>query len=98
MLMMQHDEEVTIMIVGASKLSEMTESCETAFSVKDIAITKARAVNHPSTSTRSRTSGQHMTVVAKVMMLTVMTIHASKRRELTDAEEERLLSSMILHQ
>jgi hypothetical protein len=30
--------------------------------------------------------------------LTLMTIHASKRRELMDAEEERLLSSMILHQ
>jgi hypothetical protein len=30
--------------------------------------------------------------------LTLMTIHASKRRELTDAEEERLLSPMILHQ
>jgi hypothetical protein len=38
----------------------------------DTAITKTRAVNHPSMSMRTWMSGQHVTMVAKVMMLTVM--------------------------
>ena len=58
----QRKREEEEMMKGPSALSTCT------------AITKTRAVNHPSMSTRAWMSGQHMTMVAKVMMLTVMTL------------------------
>jgi len=89
-------EKVTIS--AAAGLNERSVCCERACTAMVASSINTHIENKMSMSACASASRLRVLMVRYDEKLTLMTIHASKRRELTDAEEERLLSSMILHQ
>ena len=87
-----------VAISTAADLNEQSVSCEMACTAMDASTVNTHIKNKINISTGTSASRLRVLMVRYDEKLTLMTIHASKWRKLTDAEEERLLSPMILHQ